>query len=61
MYYILVDIQHRSIRSASERRTRFTALINQNAYIERPIPSLVEEETALPSSVRGDTQTLVVR
>jgi hypothetical protein len=38
-----------------ERRRRSAALLSQSAYTERPIPPLVEQETLLPSSDRGDT------
>jgi hypothetical protein len=48
MYLPILDTD--SIQSATERRTKFTALLNQNACIEWPTFSLVEEETPLPSS-----------
>jgi hypothetical protein len=40
-----------------EKRRRFAALLGQSVYTERPNTLLVDEETPLPSSDRGDTQT----
>jgi hypothetical protein len=39
------------------RRRRCAALLSQSAYTESPIRPLAEEETPLPNSDKGDTQT----
>jgi hypothetical protein len=56
VYYIDVQNTIFSLR-LRERRRRSAALLSQSACTERSIPPLVEEETQLPSSDRGDTQT----
>jgi hypothetical protein len=52
MYYVDVQQTMFSLR-VRERRRRSAALLSQSAYIERPIPPLVEEVSPLPISDMG--------
>jgi hypothetical protein len=45
------------VRRRWRRRRKSVALLSQTTYTERPIPSVVEKQTLLPSSDTGDTQT----
>jgi hypothetical protein len=47
-----------NIQSLSAREEEGSAaLLIQSAYMERPIPALLQEEIPLPSRDKGDTQT----